>query len=192
MKAHAALPADADAVARIVLRPNCSLSRANARRFIAGLALADLVLAALCVAHGAWPVVPYLLFQLVLLSGVVWVLRRHAAVDREVITLDETRLHIERRAGRRTEAFEFPRYWARVSLRPVRDGWHPSRLLVWSHGREVEIGATLLEAQRRQLAHRLKQAVGPDYRATATPALAVDAFDISRFNTSSGEMHGSR
>lgn len=187
---HAASPA-ADATARIVLRPNCSLSRTHLRWFVAGLALADLALAALCVGHGAWPAVPYLLFQFALLSTAVWLLGRRIG-EREVIALDTTRLHIERHTLRSRETFEFPRYWTRVSLRPARAGRHPSRLLVRAHGREVEIGATLLEEQRRQLARCLARAVGPGAGAAAAPALVVDAFDISRFNTPPGEIHGSR
>jgi len=185
---HAVPPTDT--AARIVLRPNCSLSRTHVRRFLVALALADLALAVFSAARGAWPVVPYLLFQFALLGGVLWVLRRRAAADCEIVTLDDTRLCIERRTGSHREEFAFPRYWARVALDPPRGGQH-SRLRVRSHGREVEIGATLLEEQRRQLAQRLGQAVGPEYRAAGTPALAVDAFDISRFNPSPGDLHGS-
>lgn len=179
MNAHAVSPAGADAAARIVLRPNCSLSRAHARWFIAVLALADLMLMVLCLVHGAWPVAPYLLFQFVLLGGVVWALRRRAAGTREVITLDEDRLHIERCAGRRTELIELSRYWARVVLQPARYHGHASRLLLRSHGREIEIGAALAEEQRRRLARNLKLAVGPGYRATETAALVAGALDDS-------------
>lgn len=179
MEAHAVSPAGADAIARIVLRPNCSLSRVHARRFIAVLALADLALAGLCFYHGAWPVAPYLLFQFVLLGGVVWVLRRRAANTREVITLDENRLHIEQCAGRRTETASLSRYWSRVVLQPARYHGHASRLLLRSHGREIEIGAALAEEQRRRLARSLKQAVGPGYRAAETAALVAGALDDS-------------
>ncbi len=179
MEAHAASPTAAAATARIVLRPNCSLSRTHACWFIAVLALADLALVALCLIHGAWPVAPYLLFQFVLLGGVVWVLRRRAANTREIITLDENSLHIERCAGRRTETISLSRYWARVVLQPARYHGHASRLLLRSHGREIEIGAALAEEQRRRLARNLKQAVGPGYRATETAALVAGALDDS-------------
>jgi uncharacterized membrane protein len=63
---------------------------------------------------------------------------------------------------------QFHPYWARLVLQPGRwRGW-PSRLLVCSHGREVEIGAFLHDGERRILAQKLSallaQATGPAAR----------------------------
>jgi uncharacterized membrane protein len=52
-------------------------------------------------------------------------------------------------------AARFHPYWARLSLQPGRWRNAPSRLLVRSHGREVEIGAFLNDEERRSLAQRL-------------------------------------
>ena len=54
-----------------------------------------------------------------------------------------------------TTLAQFHPYWVRLALQQGRwRGW-PSRLLVCSHGREVEIGAFLNEDERRALAQRL-------------------------------------
>lgn len=182
MKVPAVSSAEAGTPARVVLRPNCSLSHAGAIGYFLGIGAAGVVLALLCWRFGAWPVVPYLALELAGIGFVLWLLRRHAH-DREVITLDDDRLCIERRDGVRTTTHEFQRYWARIKVEPVRRGWHPSRLLVRSHGREVEIGAGLLEEERLRFARRLKQVVGHGVAASPAPDALSGAFDISRFKS---------
>ncbi len=179
MEAHAASSAES-AAARIVLQPNRSLSRRHACRFFTALVLTDLVLAAASLYSGAWPVLPFLLLQLIGIAALLWCLRRRAH-DHEVITLNDRYLRVERRQGRHSTAHEFQRYWVCVALRPVRHGWHPSRLFIRSHGREVEIGAELLEEQRLALAKNLKQTVGPGDRPMETATHPVRMFDNSRF-----------
>ena len=68
--------------------------------------------------------------------------------------LSATRLEIAR-MGVDGAAVRFHPYWARLSLQPGRWRGAPSRLLVRSHGREVEIGAFLNDEERRDLARRL-------------------------------------
>ena len=180
MEAHAASSAESATAAHIVLQPNRSLSRRHACRFFTALVLTDLALAAASLYSGAWPVLPFLLLQLVGIGALLWCLRRRAH-DHEVITFNDRYLRVERHQGRHTTAHEFQRYWARVALRPVRRGWHPSRLLIRSHGREVEIGAELLEEQRLALARNLKQAVGRGDRPGEAATCPVCMFDNSRF-----------
>lgn len=196
MKAPAVSSVKIKVPARIVLRPNRSLSHASAVRYFLGIAVTGAVLALLCWRFGAWPVVPYLALELAGIGFVLWLLRRRAH-DREVITLDDHRLRIERHEGARTITHEFQRYWAHIEIKPMRRGWHPSRLLIRSHGREVEVGIELTEEERLALARSLKQVVGHGYqpaemamtawgqeidrRRARTPTHSSGAFDISRF-----------
>ena len=165
---------------RIVLRPNRSLSQAGAIRYFLGITVAGVVLALLCWRSGAWPAVPYLALELAGIGLVLWLLRRRAH-DREVITLDDDRLRIEQHEGARTITHEFQRYWAHIKVEPMRRGWYPSRLLIRSHGREVEVGAELIEEERLVLARNLKQAVGYGCRPVEMATYPSGAFDISRF-----------
>jgi len=56
-----------------------------------------------------------------------------------------------------TPAVHFHPYWVKVRIEPGSwRGW-PSRLLVGSHGREVEIGVFLNEDERQALAQRLME-----------------------------------
>ncbi len=85
-------------------------------------------------------------------------LLRHAD-DHELVIVDDSRLKIVRRAGGVEFHDEFQRYWARVFLARNSLGWYPSRLLVGSHGRVVEVGAAVSEEARKALAADLKNAV---------------------------------
>jgi len=51
-----------------------------------------------------------------------------------------------------------------VALEPVRNGWYPPRLIIRSHGREVEVGARINQEERERVAAQLRTALGPDYR----------------------------
>ena len=129
------------------LRPNRSLSRRGLRRLIVVLVALALTTAEL----GAWQGNVFApLFALVesaamaLALSVAW-----RAGDRcERITLDETSLEVQSLPGRRCTRFQS--YWVRVRL-DTGNG----RLLLSSHGRDLEVGAFLAAAERVELAKRL-------------------------------------
>jgi len=92
-----------------------------------------------------WGVLAYVLSR-------VW---RRSAVG-EVITLNVSGLEVARMGGP-GPSVRFHPGWVRVALLPGRHvGW-ASRLLLRSHGREVEVGRFLTEAERVQLARRLNE-----------------------------------
>jgi uncharacterized membrane protein len=123
---------------------------------------------------GAWPVIPFLGLELIVV-GVVFCRMCQRARDCEVLEFDNNRLHILQYCRKSERRHEFQRYWARVALEPVReDSWYPPRLLIRSHGREVEIGASLNEDQRTELAQRLRRVLGPgDHAAGLADWLAT-------------------
>jgi len=69
----------------------------------------------------------------------------------ERIRLDEESLEVRALPGRRCARFQS--YWVRVRLAP---GNGHDRLLLGSHGRELEIGAFLAEEERIEVAGKLK------------------------------------
>lgn len=69
----------------------------------------------------------------------------------ERITLDAQSLEVQSLPGRR--CMRFPSYWVRVLLKP---GDGHDRLLLSSHGRELEIGAFLADEERVELSRKLK------------------------------------
>ena len=131
------------------LRPNRVLSRRGLRRLIGVLALLALTIAGL----GAWQGNVFApLFALVesaavaLALSVAW----RGGERGERITLDETSLEVRFLPGRRR--MHFQPYWVRVRLKP---GHGRRRLVLTSHGRELEIGAFLAEEERSELLKRL-------------------------------------
>ncbi|TAL92823.1 MAG: DUF2244 domain-containing protein [Rhodanobacter sp.] len=130
------------------LRPNRVLSRRGLRRLIMILAALALTTAELGASQGNVFAPLFALVEsaaMAIALSVAW-----RAGDRyECITLDETSLEVRSLPGRRCVCF--PSYWVRVRL---EDG--NGRLLLSSHGRDLEIGAFLAEGERVELARKLK------------------------------------
>lgn len=135
----------------IWLRPNRTLSRRGLRRLIMLLVALALTTAVL----GAWQGNVFApLFALVESSAVAVALCvAWQAGDRsERITLDETSLEVQSLPGRRRVRFQ--PYWVRVRMDEGESGCR--RLLLSSHGRELEIGGFLAERERVELLRKLK------------------------------------
>jgi len=132
------------------LRPNRALSRRGLRRLIMVLAALALTTAGL----GAWQGNVFApLFALIESCAMALALRQAwRAGDRsERIRLDEESLEVRSLPGRRRACFQS--YWVRVRL---ASGNGHGRLLLGSHGRELEIGSCLAEGERLELARKLK------------------------------------
>ncbi|MDX1656689.1 MAG: DUF2244 domain-containing protein, partial [Candidatus Competibacteraceae bacterium] len=73
----------------------------------------------------------------------------------EVIRIAADRVRVEK--GRRYphRVWDFNRVWTQVVVERCPDGWYPSRLLIRSQGRVVEIGRFLSEPERERLATEL-------------------------------------
>ena len=141
-----------DAVSMVIL-PHRSLSRAGLWLFMAAQSIAAGGFATLAAFGGNVFAPVFALIELVLVFfclSRVW----HASAAGEVVVVGPERLEIVR-MGRSAPVVQFHPYWARVSLQPGNWRGAPSRLVVRSHGREVEIGAFLSEAERSDLAGRL-------------------------------------
>jgi uncharacterized membrane protein len=95
---------------------------------------------------------------MLLLGAALWhsQRRRHWI---EVITVTDERIEIDSKIAQK-QSVVFPRHWAQVKLRRAASPLHPSRLLILSHGRSFEVGSFLTEEERRDLAGRLRRAVG--------------------------------
>lgn len=143
---------------RILIRPNRSLStRAMGVLLVAVTALVLTIGIGFTVV-GAWLVLPFAGLEIAVVGAALLYLRRHAD-DCELLVIDEQRVWVVQRRGGKDEQHGFQRYWARVRLTGAGAGWYPSRLLIGSHGRFVEIGAAMNEEERRALAAHLAQAL---------------------------------
>ncbi len=150
-----------------VLRPNGSLAWRTAKWGCAGMMLLSATVAGWFALRGAWLVLPFAGAEMVLLATALYLAcrwSRHA----EVIRVEHDALVLQQGRARPEQEHRFQRAWARVVL--IRDprGWYPSRLLLRSHGRSVEVGARLVEEERLELAGELARLTGA--AAPAVPA----------------------
>ena len=141
-----------------MIRPNRSLGWRAIRLVFAGFALFSLFVALLVFFAGAWPVVPFAGLEVLVLGACLFVCARRS-VEREVVSIGESTVAVERGRYRPAQRVEFARGWARVALRPGIDDSR-TRLVIGCNGRSVEIGACLLEPERRRLARELRLRIG--------------------------------
>lgn len=143
----------------IVLRPNASMSRAQGRLLLAFAALLMGGVAWVAVSAGGWLVAPF--------SGVEWLLLAYCLhlsfrsnALREVITITDATVKVEKGRDRPEQTYSFQRAWVMLCWKrsPIRG--RPSRLSLRLHGKEVEIGRFLVESERQALAQELKTLLG--------------------------------
>lgn len=113
---------------------------------------------------GAWPVLGFFGAELILVVGLLALHRRRTVRQRDIVRLVGGTLHVGTTA--------LAAYWTRVELAPAARG--TSRLLVRDRGQVVEIGRALAEADRRDLAVALRQALAANREPRfANPQLAA-------------------
>ena len=143
------------AVFTFVARRNNSLSSGGRFLVLGSLAVVVLAIALGFAFHGAWLILPFAgLDILVVILAFRYVEQR--AGDYECITIFDDRIVIERQFKSQTQVCEFNRHWVQMMLTEAH-GTTRGRLVLRSHGREVEFGSNLTGAQRAALAARLKE-----------------------------------
>lgn len=138
------------------LSPNCSLTSGTATLFYLSILIVSLAVAGGFAAIGFWPVLPFAGLELLGL-GLALRLSLRRGRTREFIRIDERDVVVKRSGGRERMECRFSRPWTRVQLRAAPVPNWPSRLLLGSMGRTVEVGAFLTESERRRLKARLSE-----------------------------------
>ena len=144
---------------RFVVQPNSSLSWRGAIRFFTGMAAVTFGIAMAFAMQGAWLILPFAGLEMLVLGGALYVVARRNA-DWQAICVSEDLVEVVRHGGS-CEQQSFQRAWATVVHEPSRINGYPSRLLICSHGRSLEIGSCLGEAEKSYLARELGQAIRP-------------------------------
>jgi uncharacterized membrane protein len=75
----------------------------------------------------------------------------------QIVTITPSQLEVASTRG--TQAERFHPYWTKVRLEQGRQRGWPARLLIGSHGREIEIGAFLNDDERHELARKISDLV---------------------------------
>jgi len=151
-----------------VLRPNQSLTWRQAKLFF-GVALAVSLGVAISFASlGFWPVLPFAGAELTLLGAALYYCQCRGQYV-EVISLQGNRIAVEKGRCTPEERWVFELAWVQVRLQPARFSGHPSRLVLRSHGRQVTVGAFLVEEERRRVARELRVALAAADVRTSAP-----------------------
>lgn len=134
-----------------MLRPRRALSAGQFTGLFVALSLATFGVAGYAFAQGNVFAPAFALLDAAFIAAVLrWVWRQG---DRfEEIALDERSLEV-RRSAQAEPAFRAHPYWVRLQ---VHGGEGRERVLLGSHGRQVEVGAFLSDEERRDLARQLK------------------------------------
>lgn len=143
----------------IVISPNQSVSSLGLAGLYAGGLVVSLAIATVLAFFGYWPILVFAVLEWLAIGVCVRVLTQ-AGRYREVVTITEATITIEKCSRSRTESIDFQRHWASTEREESRS-WYPSRLLIKSHGTLCEIGHCLTESERRALKTRLDKLIGP-------------------------------
>ena len=153
------------------IAPNLSLSPTGAVLFYLTVVFGTLLVSGSVALAGFWPVLPFAGLELALLAWVLWSVQKRGRY-REVLTIDDQSVVVEKGENEVKERVEFARHWAGVEVRAGSGPRAPSRLSISAHGKRCAIGDCLTEDERRSLARRLNECIGPH---NASPTLSAGA-----------------
>ncbi len=108
--------------------------------------------------QGLTLVLPFAGLEVVALGVVLYISAWRGGV-KEVINVTGEKIRIEIGHDSPERCYELKRVWAQVVLQRPWNNWYPSRLFIRSHGRQVEIGRFLNEAERQGLAKELQKII---------------------------------
>ncbi len=159
-----------DGVWRFELCPNRSRSWPQTRRLLIVIAMFHGLIALLFAWQGLWLVAPFCGLEVAAVWTGLYCCSR-ATYRRELIVVQDARVVVQRGRQRLESHDEVERAWARLRWQLTRQRGR-SCLQLGSHGRFFEIGAFLVEAERRQLAGDLGRLLGQPMGVLASlPAL---------------------
>ena len=108
--------------------------------------------------QGLTLILPFAELEL-LAFGVVLYISAWRSNIKEVVNVNEEKIRIEIGRNVPKEIYKLDKAWANIVLERSWNNWYPSRLLLRSHGRQLEIGKFLNEQERQCLAIELNKAI---------------------------------
>jgi uncharacterized membrane protein len=141
-----------------VLQPTRSLDWAQAKLLILGVSAVSLAIGGFFLHFGYPLVLPFSGLEALAVAAAFYVVLRDGE-RREVVRLEGEQLVIE--SGTRVPSARqvFNRHWVKVELATSRYRYHPTRLLVGAHGRQVELGRFLSDGEREIFSRELINAL---------------------------------
>ena len=108
--------------------------------------------------QGLTLILPFAGLELLALGVVLYISAWRSNI-KEVVNIGEEKIRIEIGRDVPEKIYELDKAWANIVLERSWNNWYPSRLLLRSHGRQLEIGKFLNEQERQCLAIELNKAI---------------------------------
>jgi len=150
----------------LVIRTNQSMTWKENLIFLYLASTVAIIIATFCMFLGFWLVLPFTGLEISLLAVCLYKVSRRTSVC-EVVTIKDDQIIVERGRRQVEERSVFSRYWVKVALSAPTHQWYASKLLIGSHGKQIEVGQDLIEEERVNLAETLAQLI-PMRRAVET------------------------
>ena len=136
----------------VLVLPHRSLSRAGLIGFLLAQGVAIAVFAALAAVAGNVFAPGFAILAMWFVAFCFMRIWRKSGAG-QIVTITPSTLEVASTKGAQSACFH--PYWTKVRLERGRHRGWPERLLIGSHGREIEIGAFLNDDERRDLARRM-------------------------------------
>ena len=142
-----------DATVSVLVLPHRSLSRKGLIGFLIAQGVAIAVFAVLATVGGNVFAPGFAILAMWFVAFCFLRIWRKSGAG-QIVTLTPSLLDVATTSGVSTAHFH--PYWTKVRIEQGRHRGWPAKLLIGSHGREVEIGQFLNDEERRELAQRIK------------------------------------
>jgi uncharacterized membrane protein len=142
------------AAVSVLVLPHRSLSRAGLIGFLVAQGIAIGIFATLAAMGGNVFAPGFAILAMWFVAFCFTRIWRKSAAG-QIVTMTPTQLEVATTSG--SSSARFHPYWTKVRLQEGRHRGWPARLLIGSHGREIEIGAFLNDDERRELAQRIRE-----------------------------------
>ena len=143
---------------QFVVQHNQSLSWKGNKLFIIYMTILSFGIAGFFALQGAWLILPFAGLEILALTTALYISCLRGR-EREVITINDDQLVIEKGIDKPKRSWKFERAWLNLELKKSSLQGHPSKLLVRCKGNELEIGKCLSNGERKGLAISLVSAL---------------------------------
>jgi uncharacterized membrane protein len=137
-----------------IVKPNQAISWRSLMFLYTAIATVTIVIGVAFYSIGMTLILPFSGLDIIALGAAFYVCAWRGGVQ-EVISIDADNITVEIGRQHPDQREIFKRHWAKVVLERSWNSWYPSRLLIRSHGRQLEVGHFLNEQERQGLAQEL-------------------------------------
>jgi len=144
-----------------IVMPNRAMNRRALVTVFLVMAAVTLSIGTMFFWQGVTLILPFSGLEVLLMGAGLYITAWRGGL-REVILITDDMIQVERGHRELEEVHSFQRAWAKIVLERSWNSWYPSRLLLRSHGQQIETGHFLNEQERQGLARLLCSAANLD------------------------------